>query len=160
MLRLSEIEKILFLDCDGIITTPKTGWKPSCDKLILLWYILKATGCKIVISSSWRRNTLEETLETDFKDFPFKSEIIGITPHLYLPTEQGKWNFDTPVRGLEIDAYLNSLDKEVKYAILDDNVNFLYSQKDNLVYVDPYFGLSMDNVHKVIEILKGSFQKT
>lgn len=95
------------------------------EKIILLWHILKATGCKIVISSSWRRETLEETLETTFSEFPFKDDIIGITPRLELPIKQGDWEFDTPFRGLEINAYLNSLGKEVKYVILDDDTDFL-----------------------------------
>lgn len=123
------------------------------EKIILLWHILKATGCKIVISSSWRRETLEETLETTFSEFPFKDDIIGITPRLELPIKQGDWEFDTPFRGLEINAYLNSLGKEVKYVILDDDTDFLLEQKDHFVKTDSYLGLSMENVREVVRIL-------
>lgn len=150
---LGKTEKILFLDCDGVISTYRAGWKLDSEKIILLWHILKATGCKIVISSSWRRETLEETLETTFSEFPFKDDIIGITPRLELLIKQGDWEFDTPFRGLEINAYLNSLDKEVKYAILDDDTDFLWDQKDHLVHTDPYLGLSMENVREVVKIL-------
>lgn len=146
-------EKILFLDCDGVISTYRAGWKLDSEKIILLWHILKATGCKIVISSSWRRNTLKETLETTFSNFPFKSDIIGITPRLELPTKQGNWEFDTPFRGLEVNAYLNSLSKEVNYVILDDDSDFLYEQKNHLVHTDSYLGLSMENVREAIKIL-------
>lgn len=146
-------EKILFLDCDGVISTYRAGWKLDSEKIILLWHILKATGCKIVISSSWRASTLEETLKTTFSAFPFKEDIIGITPRLELPIKQGDWEFDMPFRGLEINAYLNSLDKEVKYAILDDDSDFLFEQKDHLVQTDSYLGLSMENVREVVKIL-------
>lgn len=122
-------------------------------RLYSLWHILKATGCKIVISSSWRRETLEETLETTFSEFPFKDDIIGITPRLELPIKQGDWEFDTPFRGLEINAYLNSLGKEVKYVILDDDTDFLLEQKDHFVKTDSYLGLSMENVREVVRIL-------
>lgn len=145
MTKAEEIEKILFLDCDGVISTYKSGWKLDSGKIVLLWHILKATECKIVISSSWRRETLEETLKTTFSVFPFKDSIIGITPRLELPIKQGDWEFDTPFRGLEINAYLNSLEKKVRYAILDDDSDFLFEQKDHLVQTDSYLGLSMED---------------
>lgn len=153
MTKAEEIEKILFLDCDGVISTYKSGWKLDSGKIVLLWHILKATECKIVISSSWRRETLEETLKTTFSVFPFKDSIIGITPRLELPIKQGDWEFDTPFRGLEINAYLNSLEKKVRYAILDDDSDFLFEQKDHLVQTDSYLGLSMEDVREVIRIL-------
>ena len=102
-------EKILFLDCDGVISTYRKEWILDSKKIVLLWHILKATECKIIISSSWRRETLEETLKTTFSVFPFKDSIIEITPRLELPIKQGDWEFDTLFRGLEINAYLNSL---------------------------------------------------
>lgn len=145
--------KIVFLDCDGVISTYKSGWKLDSDKMIILWHLLKATDCKIVISSSWRGYTLENTLKTTFKDFPFKEYIIGITPRLELSTSQKEWEFDTPFRGLEIDAYLKSLNEEVNYVILDDDDDFLYSQRDHLVRTDTYLGISMEDVHKAVKIL-------
>ena len=147
------MEKIIFLDCDGVISTYKAGWHLDPEKLELLERILNATGAKIVVSSSWRSHTLEETLEGNFKDFPFKDKVIGVTPRLQLPFSQGDWNYDTPERGLEISAYLNSLGKEVRYVILDDDDDFLYAQKDHIVRTDSYRGISAKNVVEAINIL-------
>lgn len=144
--------KILFLDFDGVITTYKSGWKFDEEKLKLLDQIIQETQCKIVISSSWRRRTVEDTVKA-LHFLPFINEVIGVTPTLELPTEQGSWEFDTPFRGLEIDAYLNSIGKKVNYVILNDDSDFLWTQKDHLVHTDPYEGLTMDNVHEAINIL-------
>lgn len=146
-------DKILFLDFDGVITTYKSGWTFDENKLKLLDIILQETQCKIVISSSWRSSTLEETLES-LHFLPFIDKVVGVTPILEgIPIKQGDWEFDTPYRGLEINAYLNSLEKEVNYVILDDDTDFLWTQKDHLVHTNSYGGLTMDDVHEAIRIL-------
>lgn len=61
------MDKLIFLDCDGVISTLKSGWHLDPEKLELLGKILEATGARIVVSSSWRWHTLEQTLETTFK---------------------------------------------------------------------------------------------
>lgn len=145
-------EKILFLDFDGVITTYKSGWTFDPAKLKLLDIILQKTNCKIVISSSWRSSTLEETVES-LHFLPFIDKVIGVTPYLDLPTKQNGWEFSTPFKGLEIEAYLNLLDKDVPYAILDDDTDFLWTQRDHFVHTNPYYGLSIEDVNKVINIL-------
>lgn len=152
MTKPEETEKILFLDFDGVITTYKSGWTFDDKKLKLLDLIIKETQCKIVISSSWRSKTLEETLES-LHFLPFIDKVVGVTPILELPIKQGEWEFDTPFRGLEVNAYLNSLNKKVRYVILDDDTDFLWSQKDHFIRTNPYTGLSEENVKEAIKIL-------
>lgn len=145
-------EKLLFLDFDGVITTYKSGWTFDEEKLKLLDIILQETQCQIVISSSWRSSTLEETLES-LHFLPFIDKVVGVTPRLELPTKQGDWEFDVPFRGLEVDAYLNSLGKKVNYVILDDDSDFLWTQREHFVRTNSYGGLTMDNVREAINIL-------
>lgn len=57
------MDKYIFLDCDGVITTPETKFKLTHDSQSGIGKIIKATGAKIVLSSSWRLNTLKETIE-------------------------------------------------------------------------------------------------
>lgn len=147
------MEKLIFLDCDGVISTLKSGFHLDPEKLELLGKLLKATDAKIVVSSSWRYHTLEETLKRTFKDFPFKDRVVGVTPRLNFSGSQGEWHFNVPERGLEIDAYLESLNKDVEYVILDDDTDFLWSQKDHFVHTDSYLGMSEVHVEEAIKIL-------
>ena len=59
------MKKIIFLDIDGVLATPeylKDGlWALNPDKQEMLGKILSETNADIVLSSSWRQNTLEET---------------------------------------------------------------------------------------------------
>lgn len=144
------METLLFLDFDGVITTYRCGFNFDPEKLKLLDEIIKATDCKIVISSSWRKESLEKTKEV-LHFLPFKDRIVGVTPILDLAYKQNGWHFNTPTKGLEIDAYLNSIKEDVNYVILDDDVDFLWSQKDHFVKVDPYEGLSKEDVKQVIK---------
>lgn len=53
--------KIIFLDIDGVISTEKSHYTLDKDACDLLGKIIDATDANIVISSSWRRNTVEDT---------------------------------------------------------------------------------------------------
>ena len=55
--------KILFLDFDGVVTTVKSHWRFDEEKMALLGTILDATDAKIVITSSWRRYSLMDTID-------------------------------------------------------------------------------------------------
>lgn len=57
------MNKVVFLDFDGVVTTLKSNWTIDNSKVDLVKQICDATGAKIVISSSWRRYTLEQTIE-------------------------------------------------------------------------------------------------
>ena len=56
-------KKIIFLDIDGVISTQKSHYALDKDACDLLGKIIDAADAKIVISSSWRRNTVEDTKE-------------------------------------------------------------------------------------------------
>ena len=85
------MSKIIFLDFDGVITTLKSKWTIDNEKVKLVKQICDATGAKIVISSSWRRCTLEQTIEAittqetvyGHSPFPYPEYIIDITSRMY-----------------------------------------------------------------------------
>lgn len=161
--------KVIFLDFDGVITTLESGWNLCPKKMKLLGEILQATDAKIVISSSWRRNTLEETLDfisggsihAKHNPFPFLDNVVGITNRMYafsyndpINERSGKRpNYLIP-RGVEIDRWLKINGHDVyNYVILDDDNDMLYCQRNNFVQTDPYKGLSEENVEQAIKIL-------
>ena len=54
--------KVIFLDFDGVITIPPK-WYLQAGLIKNVKKIVDATGAKIVVSSSWRMNTVEETID-------------------------------------------------------------------------------------------------
>lgn len=160
--------KVIFLDFDGVITTLESGWRLCPQKMELLGKIIGVTGAKIVISSSWRRNTLEETLKfigggcVNAKDnpFPYCDDVVGITNRMYafsyndpINANGKRPNYLIP-RGVEIDRWLKVNGHDVEnYVILDDDDDMLYCQRNNFVRTDAYGGLSEENVKQAIKIL-------
>lgn len=161
--------KIIFLDFDGVITTLESGWYICPKKMDLLGKIIEKTDAKIVVSSSWRRDTIEDTLKfitggsLHAKKHPFKfaDRVIGVTERLQCFSLNDKTDEITgrkPVygipRGVEIDKWLMEHDKEVKsYVILDDDSDMLLWHKDNFIKTHPFKGLSQEDVEQAIKIL-------
>ena len=82
------MRKIIFLDIDGVLATPeflKLGeWALNPAKQKLLGIILSETDAEIVLSSSWRYNTLEQTKSHIEKEgFLFTDKLVGITIRAY-----------------------------------------------------------------------------
>jgi len=141
--------KYIFLDIDGVITTPSSGYCLDPEKMMLLARLVSLTDSWLVISSSWRAADVPDTILnlTDYdnqyvRDYPFMltNRIVGITPRL-----QG-------CRGDEIKAYLEEKPCDA-YIILDDESDILPEQKPFFVQTDGDAGLTADDVRKGVEIL-------
>lgn len=145
------INKILFLDFDGVITTFDSKYKLDKTKLDLLGKIIDSTNCNIVISSSWRKRDLQSTIEylsddTQFfmnnMKFPFCHKIIGVTKRL-----------PERIRGLEIKKWIEDNNFFGNYVILDDDTDMLEEQKAYFINTHPLDGLNENDVEQVIKIL-------
>lgn len=165
------MDKYIFLDFDGVITNEESHYKlnrVSCD---LLGRILKDTDAKIVITSSWRKSTLEDTIKylntiSHFVpfEFPYSDNIIGQTIrayhyiheiHLGVPrgVEIKQW-IDTHIHSNNGRNYiLKKLGKDYQYVILDDDNDMLLEQKDNFIKTDSHKGLNVRNVFDAIQVL-------
>ena len=133
---------VIFLDIDGVLTTPATGWRISPVLLDRAMRIADATEAVFVISSSWREDTLEKTLS--FLPPAIAPRVAGQTPDL-----------GTDRKGVEIKAWLKD-HPTGNWCILDDEVwPFLPEQLWRMVPVETQYGLTEENVKKAIEILLG-----
>jgi len=149
--------KVIFLDFDGVITTYVSSWTLVPEKMDLVKKIIDATGAKIVISSAWRRKTLEDTFRfiTDPNNhyvgsnpFSLCEYVVGQTDRLYSENR-----FSGHVRrGDEIQKWINEHDVE-NYIILDDEDDFLLNQYTHFVHTNLEIGITQDDVDKAIEIL-------
>lgn len=102
--------KVLFLDIDGVLNTPKSTGRFGIDFVdntatALVARIVKETDCKIVLSSTWRIDEQDRKLATRELNY-HGLEIYDYTPIL-------------KTRNEEIQTWINQ-NKISKYAILDD----------------------------------------
>jgi hypothetical protein len=111
------MRKIIFLDIDGVIATPETiiggGWgiTPKCENMLA--YIIKNTNAEIVLTSSWRLPTLEETISYMTEHgFHLSEHITGVTIRAYKYLDKtSKIHLSIP-RGVEIKQWI---DTHLKY---------------------------------------------
>lgn len=154
--------KVIFLDFDGVITTQKSKYKLDPEKMTLVGRILDTTGAKIVISSSWRRYSLEDTIKhitdtshflIDGNPFPYPEAVVGITEWMYsFCYPNNNIHFCLP-RGCEIEHYLNQHSEVDNYVIIDDDQDMLLCQADNFVHTNGITGITEEDVERAIEIL-------
>jgi hypothetical protein len=145
--------KIIFLDFDGVLNPPGgvirgnpqdlTRPKMGPEAIANLNYIIKSTGAKVVVSSTWRRvgvNFLQAALNNN----GFHGEIISTTPFVNRHHRGGEirqWFLYTHITQ-EVDSFV----------ILDDDDD-MDPLMDHLVQTDPLQGLTRTDAERAIEIL-------
>lgn len=124
---------VVFLDIDGVLNTSQTIMKRDefghlfCPKAVArLEKLCEATGAKIVVSSTWRKNKGGlNWLQTLFQMRNIDVDVIDITPDLCRKTESGLWM--SAIRGEEIADWLRNNEVDA-YVILDDDRDMLDEQ--------------------------------
>ena len=158
---INEYMKVIFLDFDGVITTLKSGWNFDIEKMKMVKRIIDETDSFIVISSSWRKNTVEDTINLitgaskcyTGTPFLFPDRVIGVTRRMFSSSYDGEIKCSRVPRGFEILEYLNSNPDITNYVILDDDSDMLPKQMSNFIHVDGQVGLIDKDVFTAIKIL-------
>lgn len=156
-------ERIVFLDIDGVLNTPKSVAKCiDCiciddDKLQLLKEIIDATGSKIVLIStwkeSWERLPSRKHLQDDFANYldkKFKAAGFSVFDKTLDYLDGGLFLS----RGEGIVEYIKRT-KPISFVILDD-IKFDYNEcglTENFIKIKSRQGLQNIHVQKAIEIL-------
>src|SRR5690606_5162475 len=96
--------------------------------------IIKATGCKVVLSSSWR--LVEENAKA-VQDYV--CEFIDKTPRMPRPVGT---SIEACERGHEIQAWLDKHPEVKRFAILDDDMDMLPEQLDDFFKTSWQIGLT------------------
>ena len=149
---------VIFLDFDGVLSTDdyldqlraansKTHdyfgrlFDPEC--ISCLRRIIKSTGARIVITSSWRNylSTFQFILMWHIRKLP--GILAGVVP-------QG-----SAYRGNEIDEWLKQHTNISRYAILDDmdSRQFKSDQSSHLVTTNHFKGLQPEHLPQTLSIL-------
>ncbi len=169
------MQKIIFLDFDGVITTMASRYALDRYKCDLLQQVIDRTGAKIVVSSSWREGSAEKTIAelrnvpTFLKKFvpSWVNEIMGVTIRAYNYIREGV-HLGIP-RGVEIKQWIDThlhRDEEGKYerkqvgvdfqyVILDDDSDMLLEHADHFIHTDGYLGMSQADAIRAVCILNG-----
>lgn len=145
---------LLFLDIDGVMNTTDSallhrgGHRFTPKAMEALRWIVRETDCKIVISSTRRREGLA-AMRALFSGNGLVSEasrIIGITPCL-VEHDTDEWRED------EIEAWLDGHAYKGKFAILDDK-QFSGPMQNLLILTDHDHGLTLALARKVTALLR------
>lgn len=188
--------KIIFLDIDGVLNTTNHEASQSfmtkkhhiCEENFNnLKLLVKQGNYQIVISSTWRKdkNFIEDAINEKqiiqkfidlFEQHGWlNAPIIGITPNL------------SGFRGQEVATYLDNINDNVEYIILDDDKDFilsslldislakldrlgirsyeeakeksLYWSNQALYLVNPLTGLTKENIEEMLTKSKLNFKK-
>ncbi len=155
--------KILFLDIDGVLNNQTHFQNKQIDtsrfdktNVSALNKIVEETNAKVVISSTWRVLYSLEELKEIFKEEGVKADIMGYTESLH-----NVETFEMASRGFEISEWIRKNQNSFKngienYAIIDDEDDFLDSQKEHFFPTDGTIGLTENNASKIIEFLKNN----
>ena len=147
---------IIFLDIDGVLNShrklkevyekthkPHSGYNYPFDEICLnnLKRLVELTNSKLVITSTWRKDKegRDKIIEA-LKEYQLDQSIIGYTPILNQP------------RGVEIQAYLDTLEIQPNFIIIDDDTD-MESLMDYLIKTNISVGLTKENVEEGIKKL-------
>ena len=160
--------KVIFLDIDGVLNPKWWERKKPADRfgcafapktISCLAKIVKETKAEIVISSSWKLMGLQ-TLQDMWKERKLPGNIIDITPNcmsdeLLLNAGMSDSDIDgLDIRGIEIKGWLVLHGDDVSnYVIIDDMDDILSEQQTHFVQTDPEFGITNDDVKRVVHLL-------
>ena len=147
---------VLFLDVDGVLNRcGESNQGLESDKVALLKEIIDATGCRVVLSSTWRKHEhLMERITIMFESFG--SRLLGVTPILDSKTS-GAWGspiWIAPCRGKEITQWIRENGTPERFVILDDDDDML-DLLPKTVLTDSFTGLTPDLAREVICRLNG-----
>ena len=184
--------KVLFLDMDGVLNSnvffrstayaesramQQMGddesygdeWTAMVDNSAVarLNRVIKETGAKVVISSSWRYHRTPEDMQDVLNRCGFKGEVIGRTPvgmeidpdSVGAPEMRLTVQYD---RGYEIEQWLvqnTHLNVADNFAIVDDDWD-MPNIKDHFVRTSAEYGLTDEDVNQLIEILNDADTST
>lgn len=170
--------KIIFLDIDGVVATADTYWggkvNKSDEELIdkncidNLNIIVKETGAKIVISSSWRYINHINDLQKLFEKCGFIGQIIDRTPiwneyknDVGINKVNDLLYFWDHERGNEINMWLQRNKEKIEsFIIIDDEVSDIYPIfPDRLIITSMDGGLKEKHIIESINLLEKPYGK-
>jgi len=143
--------KIIFLDIDGVLnsrnTTRMTSWGSTFveDALIRnLKHVIDETGAEVVLSSNWRYDRDDPSLNMEFLELRDELARYGICFYGFTP--------ELHDRGKDIDQWVKEHPKTTNFVILDDKKDIALN-RNHWVQTTMAHGLGPDEAEKAIQVL-------
>ena len=121
------------------------------DAVAKVNHIVTTSGCKVVVSSTWRTVYSAEDLQWLLEGAGFTGEVIGITKDFSSRPRLSQ--YISGVRGDEIKAYVEASSGIESYVVLDDHDD-VGSIGDRWVRVSNSVGLTDADVEKVLKLFE------
>jgi len=139
--------KVLFLDVDGVLNNFSLLYQNGFDYIdphmvSLVRFVVRQTGCLIVLSSSWRLTQENKSLVS----LALKQQ--GMFMHDTTPEIAG-------ARSNEILRWLKSKGEVERYAVLDDDEDAGFGMNESFFQTDPEVGLTEEIAKRIIAHLNG-----
>lgn len=144
--------KVLFLDMDGVLCTTRSHkayarqfFMQHLDPVAvrLLERALQHTKSELVLSSTWREHYSKNAMTCILMNSGFEKE----------PPWHNDWKTPVlPTRGREISRWLD-INPVAKYAIIDDNHDFLEDQIPFFIKTDECDGLMWQHYERILSLL-------
>ncbi|MBB2964929.1 HAD domain-containing protein [Methylobacterium sp. R2-1] len=148
---------VLFLDIDGVLNSRECwaslrGQRHKIDraKVALLNEVIAATGCRLVVSSTWRKGIGQGKggCRHILRDYGLKARFRRDWRTPEFSTDDPA----APVRGTEIADWL-SRNGSPSYAIVDDDGDMLPEQMPRFVQTSFEHGLTREHADRLIALL-------
>ena len=152
--------KVIFLDFDGVITIPPK-WYINSNKIKWIKKIVDETDAKIVVSSSWRMDSVEETINDILgktKRCPRNKMLYWIIDNIYdvTPWFSDKKYYGTG-RGGQIQTWLDVHHEVDNYVIIDDDGDMLDEQLYHFVQTNYEDGITETEAIRAIKVLNRQY---
>ena len=157
------VANVLFLDLDGVLNS--VNWMSNVnpdfwiaedgdtqldpEAVMRLERVVRESGAKIVLSSSWRKLYEYKTIESFLRHHGFTGEVIGETPHRVDFAERPAGTYQ---RGWEIQAWLDEHPEVAHFAILDDDSDMAHLT-DHFVHTKHPHGLQDEHIPQILKLL-------
>ena len=156
--------KVVFLDFDGVITTPETKWNIGLVYVKRIKEICDKTGAKLVISSSWQRYAGTKNMSREERVDHWLKGILMKGYRGYIKKFFKDYTYDMSGRfygefgnnrGSDIKSWLTRNPDVTNYVIIDDEDDMMDEQLFNFVQTDYVFGIQDKEVKLAIDVLNG-----
>ena len=140
--------KVIFLDIDGVLVNRRSFFirrddLPTADAgcVEALNNIIRATGARIVISSTWRLEASADELGRILHQWGVDADVMGVTPVV------------DNVKPDEIKAWIRAHPELLETFIIIDDLADMRDLSDRLVVTNPDLGLTKADVARAVQLL-------
>ena len=153
--------KVIFLDIDGVLNCDRYLIENKCRgigidpmRVILVADIVRASGAKIVLTTSWRSHWSEKSEECDVLGREINEAFAAQGLSVYSKTP--RLGYD---REIEILAWLDDNPEVMDFVIIDDMWLQDKALDGHIIHTSPFRGgLCEDEAMDAIEILRGRIE--